>query len=67
VALALFVPASAYVADGVLVWRTRLSRTFGRILIGSEARAAGAATMAFGLTALLLSFAGSAYLVAQPR
>jgi hypothetical protein len=66
VALALFVSASAYIADGVLAWRTRLSRTFGRILIGSEARVAGAATMAFGLTALLLSFAGFAYLVAQP-
>ncbi|MBA3898349.1 MAG: hypothetical protein H0X36_14720 [Sphingomonadaceae bacterium] len=69
VALALFASATAYIADGVLAWRTRLSRTFGRILTGSEARAAGAATIVFGLAALLLSFAGLAgfaFLVTQP-
>ena len=62
VALALFVAASAYVTDGSLGWKTKICRLSSALVVGPDARLAGAAQITFGLCALLLSVTGLAYL-----
>jgi hypothetical protein len=61
-ALALFVSASVYVADGAIAWKTKMCRLFSTLVVGPGARLAGTAQITFGLCALLLSMTGLAYL-----
>ena len=62
VALALFVSASVYVADGAIAWKTKICHLFSMLVVGPGARLAGTAQITFGLCALLLSVTGLAYL-----